>query len=409
MIVRAPAPPATLHDVPMPIVPALIRRALPFLTTASAAAAQPTQAPVASTARSAALVTCRDTLRTASASLLDSCVHVPAGADGPALSIPVTIVEGGAAGPTLVVTAGIHGAEYAPIAAARRVRAAFAGGAVAPGRLKGRLVLVLLANPTAFAARSVYYVPADGRNLNRVFPGRADGTQSERIAHALVATVLRGADAYVDLHAGDANEALVPHVYAPVTGDGAYDARAMTLARATGLAPVVIVRRGRTLPPAGAVLSSTGYGAAVGIPTIATEAGELGATDRASVGAQARSVFGVLRALDMLAAGDVPPAFRPGAPVRAVAGVVDSTNSFAAAADAGTRVAAGALLGIVSDAYGATLQEVRAPNAGRVLYVTRTPPVRRGESLAYVAVGRADARATRALPRAVRRPPTPAR
>jgi predicted deacylase len=229
--------------------------------------------------------------------------------------------------------------------------------------------------------------------------------------------VLRGADAYVDLHAGDANEALVPHVYAPVTGDGAYDARAMTLARATGLAPVVIVRRGRTLPPAGAVLSSTGYGAAVGIPTIATEAGELGATDRASVGAQARSVFGVLRALDMLAAGDVPPAFRPGAPVRAVAGVVDSTNSFAAAADgywepavgAGARVAAGALLGIVSDAYGATLQEVRAPNAGRVLYVTRTPPVRRGESLAYVAVGRADARATRALPRAVRRPPTPAR
>jgi hypothetical protein len=207
--------------------------------------------------------------------------------------------------------------------------------------------------------------------------------------------VLRGADAYVDLHAGDANEALVPHVYAPITGDDAYDARAMTLARATGLAPVVLVRRARALPPPGSVLSSTGYGAAAGIPTIATEAGELGATDDASVGAQTRAVFGVLRALDMLSARDLPRDFRPAAPSRAVA-LVDSTNSFAAGADgywepdvgAGARIAAGARLGVVTDAYGAVLQEVRAPNAGRVLYVTRTPPVRRGESLAYVAVDR---------------------
>jgi predicted deacylase len=385
----------------MTIVAACARRVLPFLTMASPLAAQPTQTPVASAVASVAAVTCRDTLRSGAASLLDTCVRVPAGADGPELSIPVTIVEGGAPGPTLVVTAGIHGAEYAPIAAARRVRAAFAGGVVAPGRLRGRLVLVLLANPPAFAARSVYYVPADGRNLNRVFPGRADGTQSDRLAHALATAVLWGADAYVDLHAGDANEALVPHVYAPVTGDSAYDARAMTLARATGLVPVVLVRRARVLPPPGTVLSSTGYGAAAGIPTVATEAGELGATDTASVGAQTRAVFGVLRALDMLAATDVPRALRPAAPARGaavtVAAVVDSTNSFAAATDgyweaavaAGTRVRAGTLLGVVSDAYGTTLQEVRAPNAGRVLYVTRTPPVRRGESLAYIAVERA--------------------
>jgi hypothetical protein len=166
----------------MTIVAALARRVLPFMVPAGAVAAQPTQTPVASAVTSTAAVPCRDTLRAGAASLLDSCVRVPAGADGPELSIPLTVVEGGAPGPTLVVTAGIHGAEYAPIAAARRVRAAFADGVVAPGRLRGRLVLVLLANPPAFAARSVYYVPADGRNLNRVFPGRADGTQSERLA-----------------------------------------------------------------------------------------------------------------------------------------------------------------------------------------------------------------------------------
>jgi hypothetical protein len=160
----------------MPILSAFARRVLPLAVASSAAAAQPTQTPVSGSVAAAPSVACRDSLRSGAGSLLDTCVTVAAGDDGAALSIPVTVVEGAHPGPTLVVTAGIHGAEYAPIAAARRVRAAFADGSVAPARLRGRLVLVLLANPTAFAARSVYYVPGDGRNLNRVFPGRASGT-----------------------------------------------------------------------------------------------------------------------------------------------------------------------------------------------------------------------------------------
>ena len=243
------------------------------------------------------------------------------------------------------------------------MRAAFAGGAIVPERLRGRLVLVLLANPSAFAARSVYCVPADGRNLNRVFPGRAEGTQSERIAHVLATTVLRGAHAYVDLHTGDANEALVPHVYAPATGDGAYDARAMTLARATGLAPVVMVRRARTLPAPDTVLSSTGYGAAVGIPTIATEAGQLGATDTASVRAQVRAVFGVLRALDMLATADVPSAYRPAAPSRAVAAILAPTVWQTAA----ERCAAAPRTMDPRRQECATAGALHAPRAGRVI------------------------------------------
>jgi hypothetical protein len=51
------------------------------------------------------------------------------------------------------------------------------------------------------------------------------------------------ADAIVDLHAGDANEGLVPHVYAATVGDAALDDRALALAHATGLDPVVLVRR----------------------------------------------------------------------------------------------------------------------------------------------------------------------
>jgi hypothetical protein len=439
----APQAPTKGSVAGRPVAPrALVLAVAALVVRSAAAAAQPTQPPVPQPERAAPpAVVCADAPDADPGTQRETCLTVPAGADGPALALPVVVVRGAAPGPTLVVTAGVHGAEYAPIVAAGRVRTRFAADPRLVGRLRGRLVLVLLANPPAFWGRSVYYGPADGRNLNRVFPGRADGTQSERIAWVLAERALRvpagdasgdtaagpprgpWADAYLDLHAGDANEALVPHVYAPVTGDSAYDARALAFARGTGGAPVVLVRRGRALPAPGTALSSTGYGAARGIVTAATEAGALGGTDEQAVGAQERAVFGALAALGMLRAADaVAPDGRPLGPPRAgaPAAVVDSTLSFASpsdgvwtpAVDAGARVAAGALLGRLHDPYGRPLAEVRTPAAGRVLYVTRTPPARRGESLAYLAVrerpGAGPPPPGRARGAAVRRP-APAR
>jgi hypothetical protein len=64
----------------------------------------------------------------------------------------------------VAVTAGIHGAEYVSIAALRRV-----ANTIDPAAVVGCLVAVLVANPAAFAARSIYVDPLDGRNLNHVF------------------------------------------------------------------------------------------------------------------------------------------------------------------------------------------------------------------------------------------------
>jgi hypothetical protein len=181
------------------------------------AAAQRTQTPVPQVVAAPPAIACADVADADSGTQREICLTVPAGADGPALALPVVVVRGPAPGPTLVVTAGVHGAEYALIVAAQRVRARSAAGPRLAARLRGRPVLVLFADPPAFWRCSVYHVPADGRNLNRVFPGRADGTQSERLAWVLAERALRTpggawADAYVDLHAGDANEALVPRV-----------------------------------------------------------------------------------------------------------------------------------------------------------------------------------------------------
>ena len=87
---------------------------------------------------------------------------------------------GAAPGKTLVVTAGVHGCEYVGIQALRRLAAD-----LDPARLSGNVILLPLANPSAFYAGAKQVVPEDGVNLNRAFPGNSAGPLSARLAFAL--------------------------------------------------------------------------------------------------------------------------------------------------------------------------------------------------------------------------------
>ena len=78
--------------------------------------------------------------------------------------------------------------------------------------------MVHVANMPSFLGRTIYYSPADGKNLNRVFPGKADGTLSERIAEAITREVIARATHVVDIHCGDGNESLRPYVYWMMNG-----------------------------------------------------------------------------------------------------------------------------------------------------------------------------------------------
>src|SRR5688500_16972342 len=94
--------------------------------------------------------------------------------------IPISVIRGAQSGPTLALIGGTHGSEVAPIVALQRLRAD-----VDPSQLKGTLIIVHVANMPSFLGRTIYYSPVDAKNLNRVYPGRADGTISERIALAI--------------------------------------------------------------------------------------------------------------------------------------------------------------------------------------------------------------------------------
>ena len=121
--------------------------------------------------------------------------------------LPVTVICGGE-GKTALVTAGIHNAEYVGIQAAMEL-----ARELQPEMLQGTVVIVPLVNVSGFSRRTMSMVYEDGKNLNREFPGRADGTAAEQICHAVSAELLERADYYIDLHSGDGYEEMHPYAY----------------------------------------------------------------------------------------------------------------------------------------------------------------------------------------------------
>ncbi len=127
-------------------------------------------------------------------------------ASGFELRLPVHVVTGARPGPTLGITAGIHGDEYLPIEAIRRVVEQ-----LDPAQLNGTVLAIPVVNPLAIEAQT-RHTPIDMQNLNRVFPGDAGGWLSEQLAAVVCEEFLPEIDYLVDLHAGGA-QPIVDYVY----------------------------------------------------------------------------------------------------------------------------------------------------------------------------------------------------
>jgi uncharacterized protein len=299
---------------------------------------------------------------------------VPDGVD-PGTRIPVSVFNGAKPGPLLALIAGTHGSEYTSIVALQRVRAR-----LDPARLAGSVILVHMANPTTFYGRRIYFSP-DGKNLNRVYPGQADGTISQRIAYAITAHVISPATHVVDMHCGDGNESLRPYSYWQVTGDPAIDAAGKRLALAFGLDHIVIDRERPADPNRTLYTSNTAVRR--GKPAITVESGGMGLTDEPSVHAQEAGALSVMADLGMLEA----PSVRVEKPLfvdRSQVVTSPATGVWHPVVEKMQSVATGTLLGRLTDPFGNLLHELRAPFAGEVLYVVGTPPVSEGEPLAFV-------------------------
>ncbi len=101
------------------------------------------------------------------------------------------------------MVAGSHGTEYASIIALEKL-----AQSMDPADLAGTLIIVPLINIQSFVQKVPHVNPIDGKGMNRLFPGKADGTQTERALWAMGKQVIEKCDYLIDLHGGDLDENL---------------------------------------------------------------------------------------------------------------------------------------------------------------------------------------------------------
>jgi predicted deacylase len=283
--------------------------------------------------------------------------------------LPMWVVNGSADGPTLVVTGGVHAAEYASIAAALDL-----GRSLDPHTLRGRVIVVPVMNMPAFTARSIYVCPLDGKNLNRVFPGDAHGTASEQIAAWVFRHVIAQADYYVDLHGGDLIEALVPFTIFFRSGNAQVDHVSLEMAKVFGIHYLV-----SSETPGSTFSAAT----RAGIPSILTESGGQGIWTREDVALHTNGLNRLMRHLKMIP-GDEPEKV-PFTLLEQFLWLRSQQEGFwYPAVGVGEAVTTGQDLGCVKDGEGHVLQTAGSPADGHVLFIVSSLAINQADPLLAV-------------------------
>jgi hypothetical protein len=223
----------------------------------------------------------------------------------------------------------------------------------------------------------------DGKSMNRFYPGRAEGTQTERAAYAITREVVDRCDYLIDLHGGDLDENLRPYSYWSRTGSEKQDATSRAMALAFGLDHIIIAVDRPRDPNASRYLETTA--STRGKPSITVEAGRAGLVEQADVEALANGCLSVMRYLKILP-GTVTPVEHPVWIERVATLTSDHSGIFYPKVERGDYVEAGAKLGYVTDYLGRTILEPRSPATGVVLFVAALPSMKKGDTIANIGV-----------------------
>lgn len=306
-------------------------------------------------------------------------IDVPAGVDGP-LAIPVAVVNGTSPGPVLAIVSGAHGTEYASIIAVERLIQQ-----LDPKRLTGTVILVPLVNVPSFEQKIAHVNPTDGKSMNRFYPGKADGTQTERASFAITREVVDRSDHLIDLHGGDLDESLRPYSYWTKTGNDKQDAISREMVLAFGLDTIIISADRPKDPAASRYLENTA--STRGKPSLTAEAGHAGTVEPEDVSALVDGCVSVMRYLKMMP-GQPHPIDSP-VWIERIAGITSDVNGiFYPLVKRGSYVQKGMKVGYVTDYLGKPLFDAVSPESGVVLYIRAVPSMTKGETIANVGIAR---------------------
>ena len=304
-------------------------------------------------------------------------IAVPAGSDA-ALNTPVAVFHGAKPGPVLALVSGAHGTEYASIIALERLI-----GLLNPAEIVGTVIVVPLVNVPSFEQKVAHLNPVDGKNMNRFYPGRMDGTQTERASFLITRQVVEQCDHLIDLHGGDLDESLRPYSYWTKTGNERQDQISREMVLAFGLDHIIISTDRPKDPQASRYLENTAT--TRGKPSITVEAGHAGTVETEDVNALVNGCLNVMRYLKMLP-GAATAIERPVWFEKVVTLASEQTGMFYPLIRRGTYVEQGMKIGYVTDYVGNLIFEGRAPVAGVVLYICAVPSMTKGATIANIGV-----------------------
>ena len=308
-------------------------------------------------------------------------IEVPAGVDA-GTRIAAAVVRGAKAGPTLAIVSGAHGTEYASIVAVSKLVQQ-----LDPAQLSGSVILVPLVNVASFEQKVPHVNPVDGKSMNRFYPGKADGTQTERALLAMTREVVDKCDYLIDLHGGDLDEDLRPYSYWVRSGDARLDERTKPLALAFGLEDIVVLDLDVSQPAGRRSLS--GYALSLGKLSIVAEAGRSGVSSPEDVGALVEGCFNMMAALKMIDRA-VTPVPHPAWIADDVRVAADGPGMFFQTVGHGDYVMAGAKVGFTTDYVGRATGDVLSPVTGVVTFIRGVPSVWKGAALVNVGVAYAE-------------------
>jgi len=293
-------------------------------------------------------------------------------------SLPITVIHGQYPGPVLTLTAGIHGDEFPAIFALQKLRQI-----IKPETLHGTLVIVHLANLEGFHARRVALSPIDEKNLNRVFPGHADGTLTEKIADFLTREIITKTDYLIDIHSGSWNQTLLPHVYSPVMNNNALDKKTLEFAKALGIPHIVLYDERPNDPEHSISYPNTAQ--TRGKPGLTLEVGQLGQREQPDIALVYQACMNALHHLNMLERVSIthstPVLYRKLVSIKS-----PHTGIFNPQVTVGDQVAEGQEVGWISDYFGHRIATLHSSVTGTVLMQKETPPILNGETTTDIGI-----------------------
>ncbi|MEL7237779.1 MAG: succinylglutamate desuccinylase/aspartoacylase family protein [Planctomycetota bacterium] len=287
-------------------------------------------------------------------------------ADHTRMHLTMQVLNGKQAGPTVFVSAAIHGDEIIGVEIIRRLTEV-----KALNRLRGTLILAPVVNAYGFIALS-RYLP-DRRDLNRSFPGSETGSLASQLAHTFMTEIVERCEYGVDLHSGAVHRANLPQIRACLDNplvEGMAEAFGASIMLHSNL-------RDGSLREAAQD---------VGCNMLLYEAGEALRFDEAAIRIGVRGVLGVLRHVGALPKSR-SRAKRP-AGIRAesshwlrapMGGILRTMKPL------GAQVGTGETLGVISDPLGRSSKDVIARRDGFVIGRLNLPIVNRGDALFHIA------------------------